>query len=420
MTSDLAVTRIARVSCLLGGLLLAASSLSACSLMRFATLSENLRDLDGSVALTGWVASDGLRQDEIAVMAYSAGSESRLRPITTLSRSDFFFLRVPMNTESIVIAFEDRNGNGVLDEGEAWSASAPIDAKVGASVIDVGKLPSMAPAVLPVAWGKQKPVMTRAASISLGEITTLADPRFSLRVGEQGLWAPSDFLRRQGMGVFLLGPHSSTSTPVVFVSGAGGAPIEWKHVIESLDGERFEPWLFLYPSGLRLEDSAKALCGIVGYLQRSLGVERVDVVAHSVGGLVARECIRQSAEAPKPSIRIRHLVTLATPWGGHGAAYVGVKYSPATVPAWNDLVPDSAFLRRLFRTPLPSGASFTLMYANRGSDPEDNDGVVSLASARNPVATRQASVVASIRADHSSILASSAAIAAIRQALVAP
>jgi pimeloyl-ACP methyl ester carboxylesterase len=406
-----------RCLCLAGSLLLVASSLSACSLARFATLRENLRDLNSSVSVTGWLPSDGLRRDRIAVMALATGSEGRSRQLTMVFRSDFFFFRVPVGAEVVIVAFVDRNDNGVLDDGEAWSAIGPIVVKAGAPAIDVGRLPSMAHGDVPVAWRALNVSSMRTAPIAQGELTTLGDPRFSLEVGAQGLWAPMDFLRRQGMGVFLLQPHVRNRTPVVFVAGAGGAPIEWKNVIESLDPERFEPWLFLYPSGLRLEDSAKALCGIVGNLQKRMQVARVDVVAHSMGGLVARDCLRQSAESPEPSIRVRHFVALATPWDGHGGAYAGVKYAPAAVPAWYDLVPDSTFLRRLFSLPLPEGVSFTLMYANRGSDLESSDGVISLASARSPAAVHQAGVVAGFRADHSSILISSLAIDMLRQTL---
>jgi pimeloyl-ACP methyl ester carboxylesterase len=423
-TRCFAAPTASRLLLLICSILLVICGLSGCSMARYTTLSENLRDLDSRVALIGWVpiADPGLAS--LRVMALGAGDIGNpAHQITSVSEAGLFFFRTAAGSQVIVVAFEDRNSNGVLDDGERWSARGPVTPLAGATTLAVGLMPELTAAAVPIAWSThfRQTAATRTAGIALGEITTFSDVRLSLQVGTQGLWAPSDFINHQGMGVFLLRAHVASKTPVVFIAGAGGAPVEWRQLIDSLDQERFEPWLFLYPSGLRLEDSARALCGIVGHLQQRLAVKRVDFVAHSMGGLVARECLRQSKEPAATELRVRHLITLATPWGGHEAAHLGVKYAPAAVPAWNDLVPDSPFLRRLLRTPLPTGTSFTLLYASRGTGSETGgDGIVSAASARNSAAVHEAQRVAGFRADHGSILVSLPAIDAVRSVLLSP
>lgn len=382
---------------------------AGCALARFIVLRDNVRDLNESATLVGWAAGAStvvaLRTDEGAP-----------KPVlqTTAGPDGFFMLRLPADGRYAVLAFEDRNGNRVPDDGEPWTGLGDVEPKRDAQYTDVGTLPPLAPTALPTAW--RAPVhqgLARTdAALAIGEVTTLADRRFTAEAGQQGLWAPSDFLRRVGMGLFLLAPHDAAKTPVVFVSGAGGSPSEWAEAIGAMDTTRFEPWLFLYPSGLRLEDSAMALCALVGHLQQTLDVARVDLVAHSMGGLVARDCLRRSAAGEAP-VRVRHFVALATPWGGLGTAVAGVRYAPATVPAWNDLVPGSPFLKRLLQAPLPEGARFSLMVAAR-------DGIVSAASARDPAALRQAREVAAFGADHATILSSPPVLAALNATLATP
>lgn len=63
----------------------------------------------------------------------------------------------------------------------------------------------------------------------------------------------------------------------------------------------------------RIEDAGAALARLVGHLAESEGVDELDIVGHSMGGLFSRAAIAGlGAGAP----RIRRLVTLGTPWTG--------------------------------------------------------------------------------------------------------
>ena len=134
-----------------------------------------------------------------------------------------------------------------------------------------------------------------------------------------GLWAPLDFLAQVGIGVFFAEPYDPKRVPVLFVSGAGGNPYEWRAIVDSLDHKRYQAWFFVYPSGQRLELSARVLERCIQELHKKYGFKQLYVTAHSMGGLVARGYIQRSVEAGEADY-LRLFVSLSTPWQGHKAA----------------------------------------------------------------------------------------------------
>jgi pimeloyl-ACP methyl ester carboxylesterase len=121
-------------------------------------------------------------------------------------------------------------------------------------------------------------------------------------------------------------------------------------------------------------------------LRDRCGFRRLIVVAHSMGGLVARAFIERAAGGLVPAIGgIDTFVSISTPWGGHTAAALGVEHAPAVVPAWRDISPGSPFLETLMGTPLPRGMRYYLFFGFGGGGgsrfvPGANDGVVTVAS----------------------------------------
>jgi len=91
---------------------------------------------------------------------------------------------------------------------------------------------------------------------------------------------------------------------------------------------------------------------------------RIDLVCHSMGGLVARFYLQQLDGAR----RVNRVVTLATPhMGTHATAWM-------PLPLVRQMSPDSPFLRHLNSLPAPEGVAFTSIVA--GGDllvlPPDN------------------------------------------------
>jgi len=80
---------------------------------------------------------------------------------------------------------------------------------------------------------------------------------------------------------------------------------------------RRDGWRHLYlvahtPVGGDIERSAHRLGEALDRLRRATGASRVDIVAHSMGGLVARACIRARGQASG----VGRLITLGTPHQG--------------------------------------------------------------------------------------------------------
>jgi len=234
-----------------------------------------------------------------------------------------------------------------------------------------------------------------------------------------GLWEPFDYAVQVGTGVYFLEPYDPNKIPIVFISGAGGYPRQWKDVIAQLDRTKYQPWVYAYPSGIRLAEAARLLDGVMNELHARYHFDRVYVTAHSMGGLVARGYVQRSAHVDNERY-VRLLVTMSTPWRGHAAAWMGVDLLPATVPSWNDMRVDSEYQREIFAQPLGDNVVHYLFFTHVGADYRADgadDGTVSVASQLRPEAVREAKEVLEFSCSHDAVLSSEASIAAYRRIL---
>ena len=229
------------------------------------------------------------------------------------------------------------------------------------------------------------------AATAYGVVTTLDDPRFSEANATNSMWRPYDFIFDVGAGVYFLEPYDTKKIPVLFVHGINGTPINFRYLVEHLDRTKYQPWLYYYPSGVRLSGLAEHLDQTMKNLQLQHGFKQYHVIAHSMGGLVSRGFLLRN-QSGHSRAHIPLYITISTPWAGHKAAESGVKYAPAVVYVWNDMVPQSAYLTDLFfsnhdggpvHRPLPAGIQHHLLfgYKHPGSmSSECNDSTVTLAS----------------------------------------
>jgi triacylglycerol esterase/lipase EstA (alpha/beta hydrolase family) len=334
-----------------------------------------------------------------------------------LATQQDFLMRLDAGQRYVIGAFADRNDNLRLDDGEpAVIASNPVTIAQGWEGITKINL-----ALAPVdrldrakvdALQRLENVQLRPLPVWTGAVTDLDDERFSRESGSMGLWRPFEFLVNVGIGVFFLEPYDPAKTPVLFVSGAGGNPWEWRAMIDALDRTRYQPWVFVYPSGQRLASSAAVLDRCITALHLEYGFSRLYVTAHSMGGLVARDFIQRNASSPENRY-LPVFVSLVTPWGGHRAARIGVERSPAVVPSWIDMQVDSEFQRAIFARPLPATTAYYLLWAQ--TDPAQpveraSDGVISVSSQLHPDAVRDAREVVGFTENHTSVLRSPAVI----------
>lgn len=240
-----------------------------------------------------------------------------------------------------------------------------------------------------------------------GTLRDLHDPLFDGGMATLGMYDPAAFLEQAPTMFYALEEEKAYKVPVVFVHGIGGSAREFSTIVAQLDRELYKPWFFYYPSGGDLQQLAEVFYRI--FLSGDvIPTERMPIVivAHSMGGLVVREALNRYNPAKDNNVRL--FISIASPFGGHPAAEMGVKHGIMVLPAWRDLNPTSDFIQGLFRQPIPASIDYQLMYTFGNSRTikigENSDGVVPLSSQLRPEAQDEASEQYGFDAGHADVL----------------
>lgn len=96
-------------------------------------------------------------------------------------------------------------------------------------------------------------------------------------------------------------------------------------------------------------------------IARSLGIERVDVVGFSMGGLVALHAVKFTGA----SRVVRRVVMMGAPLRGTWASLAGVATVGLISPSVWQVMPTSRFLRDLLEAPLPEGIRLRQIHAEQ-------------------------------------------------------
>jgi pimeloyl-ACP methyl ester carboxylesterase len=225
-----------------------------------------------------------------------------------------------------------------------------------------------------------------------GDVVSLDDPRFSEKTAELGLWRPLDYAAKTHPGIYFLEAFDPARIPVLFVHGMNGTPANFSYLVAQLDRSRFQAWVYSYPSGAQLDAIADHLDHTIQQLQLRRHFGPMAIVAHSMGGLVARGFIlRHARRAPLDAIPL--LVTISTPWEGHAAT----ERVPRAINIWRDIVPGSVYLTSLFSAQLPSDTSYYLLFTF-------NDRSVPVASQLSAAAQDEAVRVVGFDDTHTGVL----------------
>jgi triacylglycerol esterase/lipase EstA (alpha/beta hydrolase family) len=134
--------------------------------------------------------------------------------------------------------------------------------------------------------------------------------------------------------------------PLVFVHGLGGGrgdfrPMAW--YLKRMGRKR--SYAIAFETSQDIPGRAAALAEFIREILEVTGEAQVDLIAHSLGGVVARLAIAEQGIAPA----VKTLITMGTPHGGTYSARLG--NSPVT----RELRPDSPLIRNLAEKPLPPG-----------------------------------------------------------------
>ncbi len=384
-------------------------SLNGCALVK---LREDVQFSKDSCLLFGEIISPSPLKKPIVVVAYSNN-----KGIITVA--DYTVLSEPGQYELLVqdgnyelFAFEDVNGDFSCNQSELagyYGRPAKVKTQMGGGVfgLDIILAPqtkqpvsSFANMLVEFSGGKRKPYT------SAGTLASLNDPAFSAENGLNGFWTPLEFFKQTGCNIFFIEPYDSQKTPILFVHGAAGSPQDWLHFINNLDRSRYQPWIFYYPSGARLDTTSFLLRTKLYDLYRKYQFESLYLVAHSMGGLVSRSAI---IEKDNFHHALKLFVSISTPWGGEARAKTGVDNSPAVIPSWKDVVPDSEFIQRMFATKIDPSIHYYLFFGHKGGGSlfrPNNDNTVTLESMLDLRAQADALKVSGLNEDHVSILSS--------------
>lgn len=200
-------------------------------------------------------------------------------------------------------------------------------------------------------WKIEEPVLRQATGN--GDLLKIYHEYFSLENAQTGYWNPSSFMKAFGAHIYMTEAYNPRKIPILFVHGTEGTPQNWIYFYMRLNLDRYQPWFFYYPSGIRLNLAATLLNEELRELHKKYGFSKMAVVAHSVGGLTTKSFLNRYVSDRENNF-IRLFVSFATPWSGFGLADASQMLPHKSIPVWVDLGTKSEFIQTTMETKLPS------------------------------------------------------------------
>lgn len=132
---------------------------------------------------------------------------------------------------------------------------------------------------------------------------------------------------------------ATARTPVVFVHGFAGDETNWIPTIAWFRANGYtaaETWAYGYNWTVDNKVNARGLATYVDQVRARTGHDRVDIVNHSMGGLVTGWYVNKLGGQPK----VRHVASIAGANHGTTAAYACIAFTSC-----QQMVPGSQFIR---------------------------------------------------------------------------
>lgn len=138
-----------------------------------------------------------------------------------------------------------------------------------------------------------------------------------------GLFTPQQLGVRAGL--HLLHPYERGKIPVVMIHGLASSPKAWGKVVNELRGDpalrsRYQFWMFMYPSGnpfnLSAAELRKQLAEVRGVVDPGMtdpAFDRMVLIGHSMGGLLARMAATEGGDALWRTLSHRSFEELIAP-----------------------------------------------------------------------------------------------------------
>ena len=324
--------------------------------------------------------------------------------VSSISLGEPFFMLVP-KADYTLLAFSDTNGDFTYQPGEPasrvgdpdinWFSAMEGQKRVDYTTLVIQPINLTSTTVLDSELDLSLSALHEKSNIADNFLSIVSwdDEAFSAENMELGMWKPGAFQEKIGYGLYVLEEFDPTRKSILLVHGIYDTPRRFENLANAIPDD-YQLLLFHYPSAFPLEYTSYILTQALDELIRRYQLPQLDVVAHSMGGLVSKGMMYQADE--KLLQRTRLFITMASPFGGHSAAAAGLKWSPVIAPVWWAMAPGSDYLQIIDGVDLTQGPNHHLIYTYShevGGEREEDDGVVTVESQliesaqRNAIAT---------------------------------
>ena len=386
--------------------------LSSCA---FITLKNDLNEMKKNSIIEGKITTT-LNKSNAPYIISAFNSKNQIIKYKLIKHnSTYFVLSLPPKDIYKVSIFQDLDRNATYSPGEPADYWINKNSKIlnHNNIIKNFSLSNKKIIPKPLQLNQNETIkFNNDFKVTVGDVSNLKAEQFSPKYGNFGLWQPFAAFRKYGVGVYFTQKYDTNKTPVLFIYGMGGYAQSWLPLISRLDSNKFQPWVYQYPSGYPISASAKALNIIIKQIQDKYKFKDLIIVAHSMGGLVASQFIKKFRKENPKTIKL--FITVSTPWGGDKDAEWGQK-APATIPCWNDIVPNSALIKSLSPSVFKD-IPYYLLFTYKGDRKPfriNNDTTISIASQLKLEFQLKAKKVIGFNDHHAKILSDSKAITII-------
>jgi pimeloyl-ACP methyl ester carboxylesterase len=352
--------------------------IASCSIMEIREQSnviENRVEFSGKVEVKASIKGDAYA----AILTDEGGFVRWIDKYKVGNDGRYIFHVIP--GKYILGAYADENGDGIYQSNEPANYVRNEHGKPTIFIPEKRERVSVKALIVdgPIkqATGRLMVTDLKKATNNIGAVVSMEDQRFSDEYSAMGMWKPLDFANQVGGGLFMLNTFDENKIPIIFVHGIGGSPSNFKEVAALLDKSKFQPWVFHYASGARLDIISDFLLKSVNQLESQYKFKQFYVVAHSMGGLVTLSFIKKY-QSGGGDAKITFAMTINSPIGGMNSAKTGVDHSPVVVPSWRDVATGSPFIKDLESWSWPAEIPYHLVFSYMSG--EDGDGVVPLIS----------------------------------------
>jgi len=337
-----------------------------------------------------------------------------LANVRAVSLDEPFYILV-QNADYTLLAFSDLNGDFAYQPGEPaarlddpfinWARDLEIQDRIDYEALQIQQIDLTSKTRLEQELDFSLGALREVNKVSKNFLQTISwdDERFSAENVKLGMWEPGSFLDKIGYGLYVLKEFDPTQKSILLVHGINDSPPVFESLANAIPAD-YQLLLFHYPSAASLEYTSYILSEVLDELVRRNQIPQLDIIAHSMGGLVGKGVIYQADEIVRQ--RMRLFISLATPFGGHASAASGIKWGPVIAPAWWAMAPGSPYLQKLDGLDLLQGPSHHLIFTfshELGGENKGDDGVVTVKSQLTASAQRNATALYGIADNHKGV-----------------